>query len=75
VRSSASIARRANALCKVLTNVDKATTAGKLEKRTKLVTSFRTKLGKEVGKSLSSDDAAMLDHLSYLLLEEEGIFF
>jgi hypothetical protein len=75
VRSSASVAKRANALCKTLTNVAKATDAGKTDKRDKLLASFRTKLDKEVGKSLTADDAAMLGNLSYLLLEEEGIFF
>ncbi len=75
VRSSASVARRANALCKQLTNVGKAVAAGKLEKRDKLLAGFRTKLDKEVGKSLTPDDAELFGHLSYLLLEEEGIFF
>lgn len=75
VRSSASVARRANALCKTLTNVAKASDAGKTEKRDKLLVGFRTKLDKEVGKSLTADDAALLGNLSYLLLEEEGIFF
>lgn len=75
VRSSATVAKRANALCKSLTNVGKAITTGKTAKRDKLLAGFRTKLDKEVGKSLSSDDAALLGNLSYLLLEEEGIFF
>ncbi len=74
VRSSATVARRANTLCKTLANVDKATVAGKLEKRAKLVATFRGKLGKEVGKSLSADSAAMLENLSYLLLDADGIF-
>jgi hypothetical protein len=75
VRASATVERRANTLCKALAKVDKAAAAGKLEKRTKLVASFRTKLDKEVGKSLSGDDAAMLGRLSYLLLDEQGIVF
>jgi len=43
VRSSASVARRANALCKSLANVGKATAAGKTEKRDKLLAGFRGK--------------------------------
>ena len=75
VRASATVARRADALCKTLTKVGKATLAGKLDKQEKLVATFRGKLDKEVGKSLSPDDAAVIGGLSYLLLEEEGIFF
>jgi hypothetical protein len=75
VRASASVARRANALCKTLASVDKAERAGKSEKRAKLLAGFRGKLAREVGKSLTADDAALLGGLSYLLLEEEGIFF
>jgi hypothetical protein len=56
-------------------NVDKAVAKGKLEKRDKLLAGFRTKLDKEVGKSLTADDAALFGNLSYLMLEEEGIFF
>jgi hypothetical protein len=75
VRSASSVARRATALCKALAKVDKALAAGKPEKRAKLLASFRGKLDKEIGKSLSAQDAGVISQLSYLLLEEEGIFF
>ena len=75
VRSASSVAKRATGLCKILANVDKATAAGRLDKRAKLVTGFRSKLGKQVGESLTAADASVLNGLSYLLLEEEGIFF
>lgn len=75
VQSSSSSARRAASLCKVLAKVDKASAAGKTAKRDKLLAAFRTKLDKEVGKSLTAEDAATLGGLSFMLLEEEGIFF
>jgi prepilin-type N-terminal cleavage/methylation domain-containing protein len=75
VQSSSSDPRRAESLCKVLTNVDKAIAGGKTAKRDKMLASFRAKLGKEVGKSISASDAATLSSSSFFLMEEEGIVF
>jgi prepilin-type N-terminal cleavage/methylation domain-containing protein len=75
VQSSASVARRGTALCKSLAKIDKTIATGKTEKGAKMLVGFRSKLDKEIGKSLSADDAALLQSLSYMLLEEEGIFF
>jgi hypothetical protein len=75
VQSSTSNPRRAKSLCKVLTNVDKAVARGKTATRDKLLASFRAKVGKEAGVSMSADDAAMVSDLSFFLLEDEGVFF
>ena len=75
VQASSSNAKRSKSFCKMLANVDKAVMAGKTEKRDKLLTTFRTKIGKEIGVSMSAADAAMISDLSFFLLEDEGIFF
>ncbi len=75
VQSSSSDPRNAKSLCKALTNVDKAIAGGKTAKRDRLLATFRTKLSKQVGKSISPSDAATLSSLSFFLMEEEGIFF
>jgi prepilin-type N-terminal cleavage/methylation domain-containing protein len=75
IQASSTIPRRATGLCKALRTVDKSILTGKPDKAAKQLDRFRIKLAKEVGKSLTPEDAAMLSNLSFLLLEEEGIFF
>jgi prepilin-type N-terminal cleavage/methylation domain-containing protein len=75
VQASSTNPKKSKALCKVLTNVDKAVLADKTEKRDKLLATFRTKLGKETGVSIDPSDAATISNLSFFLLEDEGIFF
>jgi prepilin-type N-terminal cleavage/methylation domain-containing protein len=67
VQGAASNARKATGLCKKLANVGKAIIAGKATKRDKLLAGFRSGLDKEIGKSLTAEDAARLGQLSYLL--------
>jgi len=69
IQASSASSRQAVALCKVLANADKATGAGKTSQQDKLLTSFRTKLERDVGKGLTADDATMFGNLSYLLLD------
>ena len=74
VQDAATNPKKAKTLCKVLTNVDKAVKVGKTEKRDKLLAMFRTKLDKEVGVSIGTDDAAAISGLTFFLTEDEGLF-
>ncbi len=57
VQAVATNPRRATTLCRTLAKIEKTRLAGKTSKLPKLVAGFRTKVGKEAGKSLPDERA------------------